>query len=268
MPCALRRTGAARAVWATCGSGPQGPQGLTGATGAQGPAGADSVVPGPTGATGPQGPQGIQGPQGATGSQGPTGAGVPVGGTSGQVLAKIDATNFNTNWQTPAAGITIPLSQNLTFSPDNTYDLGASAANRPRDFYLGRNALVGGTLGVTGAVTMSSTVLLSADPTLALQAATKQYADTKITQAQGDARYQTPAQAAALYLPLTGGTLTGNLLFSTDNLRDIGASGATRPRDIYIGGRLYTATGIWLDNGTVSAPIGLNSSGLLLGNIW
>jgi hypothetical protein len=327
--------------------GPQGPGGLDshvpGPPGPQGPTGADSTVPGPQGiqgpigpagpqgsqgpvgpastVPGPPGPQGIQGPTGATGSQGPTGAGVPVGGTSGQVLAKIDSTNFNTNWQTPAAGITIPLSQNLTFSPDTTYDIGTSGANRPRDLYIARNALVGGTLGVTGAVTMSSTLTLSADPTLALQAATKQYADTKITQAQGDARYQTPAQAAglyvalggstmtglltlsadpstnlqaatkqyadtkltqtqgdaryqtpaqaaALYLPLTGGTLTGNLLFSTDNLRDIGASGATRPRDIYIGGRLYTATGIWLDNGTVAAPIGLNSSGLLLGNIW
>lgn len=36
---------------------------------------------------------------------------------------------------------------------------------------------VGGTLGVTGAATFSSTVLLNADPTLALQAATKQYVD-------------------------------------------------------------------------------------------
>jgi len=36
------------------------------------------------------------------------------------------------------------------------------------------------------------------------------------------------------YLPLTGGTLTGNLLF-TDNLYDIGASGATRPRRLYAG---------------------------------
>jgi len=33
----------------------------------------------------------------------------------------------------------------------------------------------------------------------------------------------------------TGGTMTGALLFSTDNTLDIGASGATRPRRIYIG---------------------------------
>lgn len=36
---------------------------------------------------------------------------------------------------------------------------------------------VGGALGVTGAATFGSTVLLNADPTLALQAATKQYVD-------------------------------------------------------------------------------------------
>lgn len=40
---------------------------------------------------------------------------------------------------------------------------------------------VGGTLGVTGAATFGSTVLLNADPTLALQAATKQYVDTAVS---------------------------------------------------------------------------------------
>jgi hypothetical protein len=40
---------------------------------------------------------------------------------------------------------------------------------------------VGGTLGVTGAATFSSTVLLNANPTLALQAATKQYVDSAVS---------------------------------------------------------------------------------------
>ena len=80
--------------------GPQGAQGETGATGA-------------TGATGPQGPQGIQGetgpqgPQGATGATGatgPAGPGVPTGGTAGQVLAKVDGTDYNTEWVTPSGG--------------------------------------------------------------------------------------------------------------------------------------------------------------------
>ena len=40
---------------------------------------------------------GVAGPQGATGA---TGAGVPVGGTAGQVLAKVDSDNYDTQWVT------------------------------------------------------------------------------------------------------------------------------------------------------------------------
>lgn len=43
------------------------------------------------------------------------------------------------------------------------------------------------------------------------------------------------ASGAGVYLPLAGGTMTGNILF-TDNTYDIGASGATRPRNLYLGG--------------------------------
>ena len=43
-------------------------------------------------------------------------------------------------------------------------------------------------------------------------------------------------------MPLTGGTLTGNLLFSTDNTLDIGASGATRPRTGYFGTSIVAPT--------------------------
>lgn len=108
-------------------TGPMGPTGPQGATGPQGPQG-DPGPTGPTGATGPQGPQGIQGdpgpqgPQGdpgpmgpagptgptgatgATGPQGPAGVGVPAGGTAGQVLSKIDSTDYNTQWSTPSSG--------------------------------------------------------------------------------------------------------------------------------------------------------------------
>ena len=119
--------------------GTQGPQGIagvngkdgdTGATGAQGPTGEK----GDTGATGPAGPQGIQGETGPAGPQGPTGAtgasgekgdkgdtgatgaagadgkdgkdgvGVPAGGTAGQVLAKTDATDYNTHWADATGG--------------------------------------------------------------------------------------------------------------------------------------------------------------------
>ena len=47
---------------------------------------------------------GAQGPQGSTGATGAAGQGVPTGGTAGQVLAKIDGTNYNTEWVDQTGG--------------------------------------------------------------------------------------------------------------------------------------------------------------------
>ena len=44
------------------------------------------------------------GATGSTGATGATGQGVPVGGTAGQVLSKINSTNYNTQWITPSGG--------------------------------------------------------------------------------------------------------------------------------------------------------------------
>ncbi len=41
---------------------------------------------------------------------------------------------------------------------DATYDIGASGATRPRDLFLSRNAVMGGTLGVTGLITATGGV--------------------------------------------------------------------------------------------------------------
>lgn len=95
--------------------GPQGPQGIPGQDGAQGPQG-DPGPQGPQGDPGPQGPQGPQGLQGLQGEQGPAGQdgaqgpkgdpgkGVPAGGTTGQVLTKKSATDYDTEWKTPSGG--------------------------------------------------------------------------------------------------------------------------------------------------------------------
>lgn len=83
------------------GNAIQGPEGPVGPQGPQG-------IQGLTGNTGPQGPQGIQGVQGNTGPQGNPGAdgqGVPIGGTTGQVLSKVSAGNFDTQWSTPSGGV-------------------------------------------------------------------------------------------------------------------------------------------------------------------
>lgn len=77
--------------------GPQGPQGTTGDTGPQG-------IQGPQGNVGPQGPIGLTGATGATGPAGAAGVGLPSGGTAGQVLAKVDGTDFNTEWVDQTGG--------------------------------------------------------------------------------------------------------------------------------------------------------------------
>ena len=54
-----------------------------------------------------------------------------------------------------AASIPNPISQDLLFT-DNTYDIGKSGATRPRDVFASRNAVIGGTLGVTGVTTLGT----------------------------------------------------------------------------------------------------------------
>ncbi len=48
-----------------------------------------------------------------------------------------------------------PIGFNLTFT-DATYDIGASGATRPRDLFLSRNAVIGGTLNAIGNVTLGT----------------------------------------------------------------------------------------------------------------
>ena len=79
-----------------------------------------TVGVGVPGATGPAGATGAQGPQGDPGE------GVPVGGTAGQVLAKIDGTNYNTEWVNvegdylPLAGGAMDANASITASDTST----------------------------------------------------------------------------------------------------------------------------------------------------
>lgn len=89
-------------------AGPQGPKGDTGETGPQGP-------------EGPQGPKGDTGEQGPEGPQGPAGPGVPAGGTAGQVLTKVDGTDYNTQWKDAVGGgDTVTLVEDYVYPSGNT----------------------------------------------------------------------------------------------------------------------------------------------------
>lgn len=59
---------------------------------------------GDTGDTGAPGADGTNGTNGTNGTDGTDGVGVPAGGTAGQVLEKIDGTDYNTQWATASGG--------------------------------------------------------------------------------------------------------------------------------------------------------------------
>lgn len=179
-------------------AGPQGPQGPQGDQGIQGPQG----DPGPTGATGPTGPQGSQGPQGVQGPVGPAGVagvkGAQWRGAYSAVTTYIvdDIVQDNgSSWicianTTGNAPPTLPTIANAYWElVAEKGDDGTSFAYTPVD-------RAGDTM--TGALT------LHADPSAALQAATKQYVDTGLAGKQASLGF-TPVNKA-------GDTMTGPLV--------------------------------------------------------
>jgi hypothetical protein len=57
-------------------------------------------------------------------------------------------------------GLKAGLAHDLLFT-DATYDIGKAGATRPRDFFLSRNAVIGGTLSVTGVATLTAIPVFS-----------------------------------------------------------------------------------------------------------
>ncbi|MCH9838389.1 hypothetical protein K0U83_22200, partial [bacterium] len=159
--------------------------------------------------------------------------------TSAFIISNAGDLAINTNKFTVAAASgntviagTTSLNGNVTFATDATYDIGASGATRPRDLFLSRNLVVGGTLTLAGGVNLNGNVTI------------------------GDASTDT----------LTiNSTVTSNLIF-TDNTYDIGASGATRPRNLFIAGNI-TAGGNQTLTGSLTVDSTTDSSSTTTGSI-
>jgi hypothetical protein len=120
--------------------------------------------------------------------------------------------NFSTIYAAACNRGGCTMTGSLLFSADNTLDIGASGATRPRDLFLGRNAALGGTLAVTGA----STFAALSGTTLALSntGATAIDVDGGITAGSGnvgivDTTGKIPAISSTFFASLSGANLTG-----------------------------------------------------------
>lgn len=165
-------------------------------------------------------------------------------GSSGDIQTNNGAGGFGSI--TPASGISTflatPSSANLRSAITDESGTGALI-------------FAGGAIGAATATSINGLTLTSSTGTFTLTNAKTFSVSNTLTLAGTDGSTLNVGAGGTLgsnaftstaYLPLTGGTLTGALLFSTDNTIDIGASGATRPRNIYIGTGAYFGTDIFV----------------------
>lgn len=88
-----------------------------------------SGTSGASGSSGQSGTSGTSGTRGTSGSSGSSGIGIPAGGLAGQVLAKINSTNYNTQWVTQSGGGISFLGSNSTYNTFWNYGKGNIPTN-------------------------------------------------------------------------------------------------------------------------------------------
>jgi hypothetical protein len=96
------------------------------------------------------------GPIGPAGATGAAGVGVPAGGTTGQVLAKIDGTNYNTQWATSSAYSTITLGSTALTSGATVSNVNALTINSTTIPSTATLLIAGGALGTPTSGTLSN----------------------------------------------------------------------------------------------------------------
>ena len=175
-------------------NGTNGVDGVDGATGAEGPQGLPGAqgIPGLDGQDGATGATGLPGADGADGADGAPGQGVPIGGTIGQHLAKIDSTDFNTEWADP---IDISGKQDTLVSGTNIKTINSTSILGSGDIVVAAGS---DPLKEDVANKSTTTTLGTSDTLYPSQKAVKTYVDT----------------TAGAYLPLAGGTITGDVTLS------------------------------------------------------
>jgi len=242
--------------------GPIGPTGLTGATGPQGPQGA-------TGAGGPQGPQGLTGPPGAQGPIGPTGPQGPQGVPGTSTTSMPDGSLALPGWpfaSDASLGLYKPSLKTLGIASNGVSAMTLSDTQvqiNPALAVIG-NATFSGTLGVSG--TATTAVLVNNNGAT--------FNNSLALGTTGGVR--AVGGGMGLYAP-TPSTLawlingSGSFLAATDNAQDIGAAGASRPRNVYVAGVLAVGpsaipAGVQAGDAVFSRPSAPGQGALFFGN--
>ena len=130
---------------------------------------------------------------------------------------------------------------------DNTLDIGATGATRPRRVYVGTEVVVGNTITISGSVISASAAMSLNSVGLTLQSTG---ANTIQFDTNGTSRWNVAS--------------TGHFLANVDNTLDIGATGATRPRTAHLGTSAVIAGTLTLANGGITATNPLAITGTQL----
>ncbi len=179
-------------------------------------------------------------------------AGVTLTATAGTLaLAATGAnnvdisTNGSARWRVNSAG-------HLLAVTDASFDIGASGATRPRDLFLSRNIVAGG--GVSGVTDNGGNFGVR----VRARASDDIFSVLEFTNNAGTSRYAAINGVSTPEMRFIVGALdtwrinsSGHFVAGVDATYDIGASGATRPRDLYLSGN--ATAGGWVRASAASA---------------
>jgi len=173
------------------------------------------------------------------------------------------ASQLNVDIIAIATASSLQIQNSMMFSPDNTLDIGASGATRPRTLYAGTSLIVGSTGKITSPVADYCVIGSGTKDAFRVISST---AGSGISISSVDSTGQVSFQqmiirggGAGIYLTAkdsgsiifttdNGGAQTdrwsvvpaGHMAAMTDNIYDIGASGSARPRSGYFGTSVLT----------------------------
>lgn len=150
---------------------------------------------------------------------------------------------------------------------DNSFDIGASGATRPRDFFLGRNATVGGTLAVNGLASALADGAFRLWRTGSSGIPAQTFSKSAMVQLAGAGTVNTPPNIALLQIDLgsmLGGATdqgAGKIEFCSTRSTVAQVTAGTRAA---VANTDYLGRIMWLgDDGTNLRTIGADISGLV-----